>query len=899
VLGIGQTLSHYEILEKIGRGGMGVVYKALDTRLNRLVAIKTLPPDQMADKEQNRRFAREAKSASALNHPNIVTIYEIGATDQVAFIAMEYVKGRTMKEVIPGNGLNTGQALKYAVQIADALTALHSQGIVHRDLKPANVMVGESSGIKVLDFGLAKLTEDVETAGRSILATAEQTQDGVVLGTLSYMSPEQVEGRQVDTRSDIFSFGVMLYEMITGRRPFMGENRASIAASILNDEPVPLTRIKTSVPSEIGRAISRCLEKDPQQRFQHAADLKYTLEWLARDVDSGKLSAMESAGPARKNRRRVLQVLVLALLPALLVIAAAMLYWRPSPVPITPDLQRITSDLGLAACPALSPDGNLLAYSSDRSGEGNMDIWIQQTASGQPIRRTSDPTDELSPNFSPDGGSIAFKKTGKGIFVMPTLAGEARQIAPSGLDPRFSPDGTQIVYWVGDVDNPSPSAKTYITALAGDVAKQIGAEFADARYPLWAPDGKSIILEGIRAPEDKTEWWVVPVAEGTATNTGMMAQLRKLNLSPLNGPGDWKGDYLAFSARENENRHIWIASIKQPGFRLNGPIRQLTFGTGMEADLSMSSTGRIAVSGWYHHNNLWRIPLNSGDSRINGMDRLSNTGAYDTHPSISADGKKLVFLSRRSGTHQVWIRDTGSGKENSLTIGAEEKSAPVIAPDGSLVAYSIIENGIPSIYVVPTDNSRPGGRRRVCQNCGPPSDWVPDLSGILYVSGMPQSVYRLDLASGVRTPILRNPTFSLDQPHISPDGCWVAFVAAISSDRARVYLSHLDNADVSPSQWIAVTDGQAWDDKPRWLDHDSLLYYSNRDDFGCLWVQRLKPDMRPAGLPTAVHHFHELRRSPRSLYRSDFEITATRNFLVLNLVELSGNIWLTSLPSKH
>jgi serine/threonine protein kinase len=895
VLEIGQTISHYTILETIGHGGMGVVYKARDTRLNRLVAIKTLPAERMADQERIRRFEQEAISASALNHPNIITIYEIDSTGQVAFIAMEYIKGRSLNEVIPANGLDTGQALKYAVQIADALAALHREGIVHRDLKPANIMVGENASVKVLDFGLAKLTEKEKATEKSDLRTAGQTEDGVMLGTLPYMSPEQVEGKPVDMRSDIFSFGVMLHEMISGRRPFQGEDKFSLAVAILHENPVSLTQIKSSVPLDIERTVSRCLEKDPQKRFQHAADLKFALEWLSRDIDSGKLRAIEPPAPPRRRKRHM--PVLLALLSAIIAIAAAALYWFRSPPQFTPDLKRITSDIGLAACPALSPDGSLLAYASDRSGAGNLDIWVQQIANGQLLPRTFGPTDDISPNFSPDGSSIVFTKTGSGVFVVPALAGDEKQIAPRGLDPRFSPDGTRIVYWVGDVDNPAPSGKVYIIALGGGEPTQIGAEFADARYPLWAPDGKHILFQGVHSPAEEPEWWVVPIAQGSAICTGVLSQLRKQNLLPVPGPGDWKKNCLVFSAREKESRHIYGVTIKPPGFHLDGAVRRLTAGTGIEADPSIASNGQVAVAGWYVRNNLWRLSLQSAESHPGSLDQLSNTGAFDTHPSVAAGANKMAFLSRRSGTRQAFIRDLATGKESELTIGTGEKSAPVIAPDGSLVAYSVIESGKPSIYVVPTDNSRPGGAKRVCENCGVPSDWIPDLSGILYVAGVPQCVFRLNLASGISTPILRNQALNLDQPHISPDGRWIAFVAAISPDRSRIFLCSLGTAAISPDRWVAITDGNSWDDKPRWLDNDSLIYYSNRDQFGCIWKLQLKPGTNQTdGIPVAVHHFHELRRSPRILYRSDFEIAVARDFVVLNMAELSGNIWLTSIP---
>ena len=896
MLTIGQTISHYTILERIGKGGMGVVYKARDTRLNRLVAIKTLPPERIVDQDRNRRFIREAKAASALNHPNIITIYEIDTTDQVAFIAMEYIKGKTIRDVLPPGGFNAGQALKYSVQIADALAALHREGIVHRDLKPTNIMIGENGDVKVLDFGLAKLAEEADTTDRSILTTAGGTDDGAVFGTLPYMSPEQINGRTVDTRSDIFSFGVLLYEMTTGRRPFLGEDRSSIAAAILQDEPIPLTRVKGSVPPEIERTVTRCLEKDPQRRFQNAADLKFALEWLARDFDSGKLRPEEHQDSGQRRKGKM--IAAFALLAVILALAAAVVYRFRSPRQTTliEDPRRITFDLGLAVCPALSPDGTLLAYSSDRGGNGNLDIWVQQIAGGEPVPRTFDSTDEFSPNFSPNGDSIVFEKGNRGVFLVPTLAGEERQIASSGYAPRFSPDGSRIVYWVGDADNLAVPGKVFIATLDGNAPTQIGAEFADAKYPLWAPDGKGILFQGVHSPGEEAEWWIVPVAPGPAVNTGILKELRKQGIVPMPGPGDWKGNQIAFSAEENDGRHIWLATIKAPEFRIDGPILQVTKGTATEDEPSIAGNNQIAFSSWFHNNNLWRISLQMDESNSEDLERFSKTGAYDSHPSISADGKKMAFLSKRSGTFQVMVRDLESDKENSLTVDMGEKSAPVITPDGSLVAYSETANGKRPIYVVPTDMSQQSVPKKVCEDCGAPSDWLPDTSGILYTSGAPLSVYQLDIASGASSLVLRSPESGLDQPHISPDGRWIAFVANVSPDRSRICVTPLNTGtESSPNQWIAVTDGNSRDDKPRWLGNDSLIYYSNRDGYGCLWKQKLRPDSgKPDGIPEDVHHFHEFRLSPRTLYRSGFEIAVTRNFAVLNLVEMTGSIWLTS-----
>jgi eukaryotic-like serine/threonine-protein kinase len=327
---IGQTISHYQILEKLGEGGMGVVYKARDSHLDRLLAIKVLPAERVTDPDRKRRFVQEAKAASALNHPNIVTIYDIDQAGGVDFIAMEYVAGKPLDYLVPRKGLHLTTALKYAVQMADALAAAHAAGITHRDLKPGNVMVTESGLVKVLDFGLAKLTEEAATSGledaRTLAGTPRpKTEEGVILGTVSYMSPEQAEGRPVDARSDIFSLGSVLYEMITGRKAFQGETKLSTLTAILREEPKRASEIVEDLPKEVERIISRCLRKEPSRRFQHMDDVKVELEELKEESDSGKLLA---PAPPGGQGRRWNPVWVAGLTALLLVVAIVVWFIR-------------------------------------------------------------------------------------------------------------------------------------------------------------------------------------------------------------------------------------------------------------------------------------------------------------------------------------------------------------------------------------------------------------------------------------------------------------------------------------------------------------------------------------------------------------------------------------------
>ena len=455
---VGRTLSHYEILEKLGEGGMGVVYKARDTHLDRFVAIKVLPPEKVADAERKRRFVREAKSASALNHPNIITIYDIASDNGIDFIAMEYVRGKALNQLISRKGLPLSEALKYAVQIADALATAHTAGIIHRDLKPGNVMVSgapEHSGfVKVLDFGLAKLTDKVDSSVREFTETIRQdeapsTAEGTIVGTVSYVSPEQAEGKKVDGRSDIFSFGALLYEMVTGRRAFHGDSKLSTLSAILREEPKPASEVVEGLPRELERIIARCLRKSPERRFQAMPDLKVALEELKEESDSGTLSA--ALAPQRRSGRRLAWAIAL---PAIIAVGGGTL-WFVRSTPKAPEAALtavpLTTYSGFQTEPSFSPDGNQVAFTWDGEKRDNSDIYVKVVGTaGQPLRLTIDPADDHSPAWSPNGRLIAFVRElwreKAAVLLIPALGGPERRLAetPYVWNLAWSPDRNDL-----------------------------------------------------------------------------------------------------------------------------------------------------------------------------------------------------------------------------------------------------------------------------------------------------------------------------------------------------------------------------------------------------------------------------------------------------------------------
>lgn len=500
----GKTLGRYEVLARIGRGGMGEVYRCRDTRLKREVALKILPPESVAEPDRRRRFEQEARAASALNHPNIVTIHDVDQAEGVDFIVMEYVPGSTLAERMGPKGLPLKAALNYAVRIADALAAAHAVHLVHRDLKPANVMVSEGGQVKVLDFGLAKLTE--RPAGEAV-STA--TEAGTVVGTVAYMSPEQAEGKKVDTRSDIFSFGAVLYEMLTGHRAFARESTASTLAAILWEEPKPARELKPGLPQELDRILRRCLRKEPEHRFQHMDDVKVALEELAEEAVSRTKT---------QRRRLMLGAVVLA---AVALIAATVWYVKSTRAQPPPRIVPLTSFPGWEACPSFSPDGNRVAFHWNGPKQDKHDIYVKQIGTENPSRLTSDEKASIVPAWSPDGLSIAFlrrlAKDTWGILLMPSIGGPERKLAEvhSMRELAWSPDGEWLAF--ADRDHPNDetdfTSSLYALSVRTGERRRLTSPPSDAfdLMPAFSPDGRKLAFA--RAPNQGNvhDVYVIPL----------------------------------------------------------------------------------------------------------------------------------------------------------------------------------------------------------------------------------------------------------------------------------------------------------------------------------------------------------------------------------------------------
>lgn len=916
---IGQRLLHYDIVDKLGEGGMGVVYKARDTHLDRFVAIKVLPAERVADPTRKARFVQEAKAASALNHSNILHVYDIGKSEDTDFIAMEYVDGKTLGQLIGRKGLKLGDALKYGAQIAAGLAKAHATGIVHRDLKPANVMVSSDGIVKLLDFGLAKLIEPGGSESQAPTRTMQpHTEEGTIVGTVAYMSPEQAEGKPVDARSDIFSFGSVLYEMMTGRRAFQGESKLATLSAILRHEPPPVSTLVEEIPPELAKLIHRCLRKDPERRLQHLADVKLALEDLIEESDSGKL-LHPNAEPPRKPGRRTL-ITAAAVVVAVAAVAVLALWFDKSGVSAQPaPLRRMTSDNGLTTDPALSPDGRLLAYASDRAGGDNLDIWIQQADGGSaPLRLTTYPADESELSFSPDGNQIAFRseRDGGGIYTIAALGGEPRLIAKEGRQPRFSPDGSRIAYVVGRGGAGGIAVgEIMVSAVLGGAPERV-VGFPDcASHPVWSSDGKFILYAtGCYRPDD---WGIVSSEPGLRAPpivVPLAEMKRRAGLADV-VPSVWGAtNEVLFSAKAGDSSHVFQTRLSPPSslsqaWRLNASPKRLTAGTeiaerpALASAASPSKGRRLAFASTTRSENLWSLALDTTRPGAAGkLVRLTEGRAFHVFPSVSGDGTKLAYITHSAYNDEVWFMDLRNGKRVLLSNHISLKFKPIMHQDGSRVIYESKENattslaGESTIYGVALSGGAP---EKLCERCSWPYDWSVDQKRIFMIHYYKDSVTGkiVNLDTGKRSVFSERPGTELYQFHWSPDGHSIVFLG-VKKGQSRLWVAPITN-DLDPpeSDWIPITDGSASVDKPAWSPDGNWIYaLSSRDGYYCVWAYPLDPaTKKPAGNPVPVFHSHSARQSLRNANLVSQELSVARDKIAFNQGEITGNIWMTEL----
>ena len=556
-------------------------------------------------------------------------------------------------------------------------------------------------------------------------------------------------------------------------------------------------------------------------------------------------------------------------------------------------LTQLTYDSGSTKEPAISPDGKLVAYTSDRNGEGNLDIWVQNIATGDRARLAVDPSDDNEPSFSPDGSKVVFHsdRDGGGIYTVAVLGGELKLIAKTGRGPRYSPDGQRIVYWVGE--SYFVRTQVYVVPSSGGTPRQVQPKFYGAHDAVWSSDGKYLLFWGQRNESSTPDWWVAPVEGGEPVETGAFAMFARQNLS-AGVPAAWVDDQVFFSARR-DTTNLWRTTISPRTGKSSGRPRRLTFGTGQEREPSVAANGNLVFSSASASTNVWRLPMDPKQGQVTGnLERVTRDLSTEVFPSISVN-QRLAFCADRSGKREIWVKDLAMGKDTLLATSSSEFDSPKITPDGLKVAYAVA-NPSWAIHVI----SSTGTEDRIYPNGGPPRAFSADGTKLLFEakSCSPYCVGLLDLSSGKTEELIRHPKLALYPESFSPDGAWVAFQARpVDNDSNRtIYVAAFADGHVGgPDSWIPVTDGNHMDREVKWSPDGGLLYFlSERDGFRCIWAERLdRQTKHPAGEPFAVYHFHHSQQSLSNLGSpGKVGLSVTRDGLLFSLAETTGNIWL-------
>jgi eukaryotic-like serine/threonine-protein kinase len=909
---VGQSLLHYRIVEKTGEGGMGTVYKAVDTHLDRPVAIKVLPPDKVADPERKQRFVQEAKAASALRHPNIVVIHDIASDRGRDFIVMEFVDGRPLDQLIGRRGLKLNDALGYAVQIADGLAKAHAAGIIHRDIKPTNVMVTADGLVKILDFGLAKLTEDAPAGADGPTMTIgredkPRTEDGYVLGTAAYMSPEQAEGQKVDARSDIFSFGSVLYEMLTGRRAFDRGSRIKTMAALLNEEPPPPSAAGEAVPPELERVLLRCLRKDPQRRWQTMSDLKVALQDLKEDSESGKLSAPALRAGRGKRNTAYFAVAVSILALAAAAVALKLFILKPKG-PVEYEIIPLTFDAGMTASPTISPDGSLMAYASDREGNGNLDIWVQQVSGGKPLRLTNHPADDWYPSFSPDGSQIAFRSSrdGGGIYLIDALAvgAEPRRIADDGISPRFSPDGRWIAYQVLPASLELSRYKTYLVSPKGGEPRQILKDFlfgfvAQGAAPVWSPDSRRLLFRGRRADDPKSiDWWVAPIEGGEPVRTHAIENLALSTIVQF--PVGWAGNSVYYvSGTTIEGINLLRAPFDPKTLVVTGPPAAITTGPGMKIFPNVMTDGRVFFAEMTVAMNAWSVAARPDQAEVsNNPKKLTQDLMQNFSPSISRDGSRAAFSAfggAQAARIEVRVKDLRTDQETRIPVqGLNVNQFPRLSPDGSLLAYRDIIDGRAKTFVV-----APGATavQTLCEGCFVPG-FFPGNDFALVRTKL-NELEKMDVRTGAKSVILSSSQDIIEDAGVSPDGKWIGWLAGLPDGRAAIRITPAATPQGGTKSTITVAEADHFLGQPAWSPNGRWLYFlSEKNGRASIYVRELDPRTRiPLGDEREVFASTESRLW-LNFPAGNGTIGVAADRIIFEATAMTGNIYLAR-PKKR
>jgi Tol biopolymer transport system component/predicted Ser/Thr protein kinase len=766
---IGRTLSHYRIVEKLGEGGMGIVYKAQDLKLDRPVALKFLAEHLLREEEGRQRFVREAKAAAALDHPNICTVYEIDEAEGQTFIAMAYVEGEPLNDLIAKGPLQIEDVIELGLQVASGLGAAHEKGVVHRDIKPANIYTtlagtNRPRQAKVMDFGLAQLV------GSSRITKLEST-----IGTVAYMSPEQTQGGVVDQRTDIWALGVVLYEMAAGSLPFKGHYDQAILYSILNVQPDPLTSLRPEVPSELERIVNKALAKDPETRYQNLDELAADLRALQKARESAS-----AAGPvaASKPDRRLwyagAAVAVVAIVAAALSLSRREEAPAPQPAAVFQAVP-LTSDPGNEFDATFSPDGTQFAYSWNGPAQDNVDVYVQVVGSGSPLRLTTDPGWEGRAVWSPDGRQIAFARGGPAlasIWLAPPLGGRERMVIEganlnvSGL--AWGPQGQSLVF--GEAESPDAGVNLVQVFLESGEKRRLTSPppgmISGDLFPAVSPDGETLAFA--RGTNAQREIYLLPLKGGEPRAlTSRGGVVFEMAWTP-------DGRELVYSWSPNLGAARTLLRIAAAG---GEPA--LLAGLPGAANPAISMQGnRLAYEVISYDANIWRYSLPSAKGSGPPPVKIAASNYLDAEPRLSPDGNRIAFASTRSGRREIWVSDRDGSNLLRLTSFEMACGSPRWSPDGRSIVFDSDLKGNWDVFVVGADGGSPRALTSHAAEDSRPG-WSRDGRWVYYGSnrGGDYQIWKVSLEGGDPVQVTHGGGY---HPVESPDGRFLYFARGAS-----------------------------------------------------------------------------------------------------------------------
>lgn len=862
----------YKIIQELGRGGMGVVYKAEDTRLKRTVALKSLSPLALTGQQERIRFIREAQAAAALNHPNICTIYEIDEAEGRSYIAMEYIEGQTLKEKNQLAPLHIEEVIEIGIQVAEGLKQAHEKGVVHRDIKSSNIMITDKGLAKITDFGLAKST------GSSII-----TREGTTLGTVSYMSPEQARGEHVDLRSDIWSFGVVLFEAITGQLPFYGDLDQVVLYSIIHENPRPLTDLRSGIPLEFERIVTKCLEKDRSFRYQSTSDILTDLKRLKRDLESKRTHTLRSATRIKSRRKRTPFRIGWISWGGILILLLAAIYLtflRPtgSSLPALTELKLtpFTSGSGLSVFPSWSPDGEWIVYASDEAG--SLDIWKRPLRGGEAVQLTTSPHNESQPDWSPDGRTIAFSsdQEGGGIFLIPSEGGTPYPLTSFGANPGWSPDSETLTFdWNGNI---------YLVSFKGGEPRIEVSGTSATPHTVWTSDGEKLIYWN----RTNGDIFVHSIKNGNTKPLGLIPSGEEVSGLALSKDGR-----MLFVSRGpfGANKNLWRVRINLEKDEAVGDFRSLSFTTTEDIQCSLSPDGsKMAFTVFQSERHLWSYPVDPATGMIQEEKkpvRLTYKSKNNYYPSFARDGRKLVWTSHLTSQGVICIRDLEEGEERKVTREWGENAREVgasFSPDGKQICFSTTLSGSYAVWRMPSLGSI---GIPLTKTTKPDKDtitaWSPDGRTIAFYSNRTGSwdIWSIRLEDESKPQPLTQWETNEMYPAWSPDGQHIAFTTD-KEGNADIWIMEADGSN--PMAYVKHPAEEGWS---AWSTDGRQFYFtSNRNGAFNVWMMDTVD-----GEPRQLTDFRGLSHGlPEVALFTKFAVSSSS--LILPMEDRTGDIYI-------